>query len=106
VLFPNIALEIVAALEEVIGSTASYWTLVEPGGSGTLESHSGPVNSVDFSPDSKQIVSGSWDRTLRLWDAATGAALPMPKEGPLGLCQIKRQAANYFTCIRSLGSRR
>jgi len=26
------ALEIVAALEEVVGSTVVYWTLVEPGG--------------------------------------------------------------------------
>ncbi|KAH8803728.1 putative WD-repeat protein [Hyaloscypha sp. PMI_1271] len=46
----------------------------------TLEGHTGSVSSVAFSPDGKQIVSGSsdlWfnDRTIRLWDAATGAAL-------------------------------
>ena len=41
----------------------------------TLEGHSHYVSSVAFSPDSKQVVSGSGDNTVRLWDAATGAAL-------------------------------
>lgn len=35
----------------------------------------GPVISVDFSPDGKQVISGSWDRTVWLWDVAIGAAL-------------------------------
>ncbi|KAK6603924.1 Vegetative incompatibility protein HET-E-1-like protein 15 [Botrytis cinerea] len=41
----------------------------------TLEGHTGPVTSVAFSPDSKQIVSGSWDYTVKLWDTMTGVML-------------------------------
>ncbi len=37
-----------------------------------LRGHAGPVNAIAFSPDSAQIVSGSDDRSLRLWDVAGG----------------------------------
>src|SRR5258708_17977349 len=36
-----------------------------------LVGHSDPVYSVDFTPDGALIVTGSFDKTLKLWDAAT-----------------------------------
>ena len=31
--------------------------------------HSARVTSVQFSPDGSKIVSGSWDKTIKVWDA-------------------------------------
>jgi len=38
----------------------------------TLQGHTQLVWSVAFSPDGKQIVSGSGDATVKVWDAETG----------------------------------
>jgi len=39
----------------------------------TLEGHTEWVNSVTFSPNGRRLASGSYDETVRIWDAETGA---------------------------------
>ena len=41
-----------------------------------LRGHTGPVWTVAFSADGKQVASGSSDRTIKIWEANAGQVLP------------------------------
>ncbi|KAB2935349.1 MAG: hypothetical protein F9K24_01070 [Leptonema illini] len=52
-----------------------------------LEGHRQVVSSLDVSPDGSLIVSGSWDRTVRIWATKSGKELfvfGFPEEEPPG----------------------
>jgi WD40 repeat protein len=50
----------------------------------TLCGHSGPVDSVAYSADGQKIVSGSCDKTVRIWDSTSGMPLLAPLRGHCG----------------------
>ena len=64
-------------------ATAATWlrpltpSLTPPGGAlvRTLEGHASAVAGVAVTPDGKRAVSASDDKTLKVWDLATGAVL-------------------------------
>ena len=41
----------------------------------TLSGHAGMVNSVIFSPQGSTLITGSSDKTIKLWHVATGKLL-------------------------------
>ena len=47
----------------------------------SIRGHHGSVSSVTFSPDGSKIISGSEDRTIRVWDASTGVEMLPPLRG-------------------------
>ena len=49
-----------------------------------FEGYTGGVLSVAFSLDGQQIVSGSSDLTVRVWNAKTGKVVARPFEGHIG----------------------
>jgi WD40 repeat protein len=47
------------------------------------------VQTVAYSPNGQHIISGSRDKTIRIWDAETGAAIGTPLEGHIsGMCAL------------------
>lgn len=47
-----------------------------------LSGHEGPVSSLSFAPDGSNLVSGSWDRTVRVWSifSRTQTSEPLPQQ--------------------------
>ncbi|MCB2263693.1 MAG: AAA-like domain-containing protein, partial [Candidatus Thiosymbion ectosymbiont of Robbea hypermnestra] len=70
---PRQALSNLLRANQVIGHLGATW-----------QGHSGPVESVAFSPDGTRVVSGSQDKSLRLWDTATGQPIGEPWQGHSG----------------------
>ena len=52
--------------------TSSSLSAQEPKLRATRKGHTNTVLSVAFSPDGKTLASGSYDKTIKLWDVQPG----------------------------------
>jgi Tol biopolymer transport system component len=69
---------------QAIGPAEKPNLVLEAGG------HTGAIRGLAFTPDGKELVSSSWDRTIRFWNVKTGELnriirLPMHTGGPMAL---------------------
>ena len=46
-----------------------------------LLKHDTPIHVVKFTPDSKKLITTSWDNALRIWDVETGELIGEPLHG-------------------------
>ena len=64
-------------------ATAADEPAVPAGVAAVLKGHTEPVYAIAFTPDGKYVVTGSFDKTLKLWEAATGKEIKT-FDGPAG----------------------
>ena len=64
-------------IAKVVEGSHQKW----PATQALFQGHTDYVRSVAFSPDGTRIVSGSSDKTVRVWDADRGVQIGSPLEG-------------------------
>ena len=70
----------------------------------TLEGHGGWVNSVAFSPDGRQIVSGSGDGTVKVWDRESGVcAQTLEGHGVSDVVAVEKSNTSYLYVLTNRG---
>lgn len=77
----------VVFLALVVGSWCDGQAPSLPNPSSVLKGHTENIYSLVFSPNGKQIVTGSFDKTVKVWDATTGKEI-RTLTGPQGHKQM------------------
>jgi WD40 repeat protein len=66
-----------------------------------LSGHTAGISSIAFSPDGKNVASGSWDTTVRLWDPYTRVPVGRPMQAHKGkvICVAYSPDSRYLASI-------
>ena len=58
------------------------WDIAQNRMRAMFKGHTNEVNSIDFSPDGRSLVSGSDDHSVRIWNLRDGSSKKLPPAGP------------------------
>ena len=94
----------IVALALMVGTWCEGQAPSLPAPSSVLKGHTETIYSLVFSPNGKQIVTGSFDKTIKVWDAVTGKEI-RTLTGPQGHKQmVLNVAVNFDGSLIASGS--
>lgn len=68
----------------------------------TVEGHEDSIYGLDFSPDGTQLLTGSYDKLLKIWDVATGAELRTLKHHTGGVFDCRFSPEGLYVASASV----
>jgi WD40 repeat protein len=68
----------------------------------SLKKYQSAVRSVSFSPDGKTLASGSWDKTVKLWDVASGQEIKTLSGHQDAVTSVSFSLAHAYLCLLSM----
>ncbi|CAC22605.1 small subunit processome, U3 snoRNP-associated protein Utp1 [Schizosaccharomyces pombe] len=68
----------------------------------TLAGHEGPVSSLSFNSSGSLLASGSWDKTVRIWDIFSRSGIVEPLPIPSDVLSLAFHPDGKEVCVASL----
>ncbi len=85
--------------------TCKFFDIVANKSTICLTSHKGVVSNASIAPDERRFATCSWDKTVQIWDIATGAyrkngplVLSKGHDGSVSSCSISKDGLLCVSC--------